>query len=330
MKHRTPKRFLQAHRLITGRDKLRRESHGKAEYKHLAELRSIYKDRNIVGLGISEKITNKKRAGELTLCFYVRQKKAKNRLGSHKMIPPVVSVGGGKPIFTDVYQIGRLKAQSNAQDDPIQSGFSAGNDKTSNAGTVGAIVVSGGTRYILSNAHVLAPQGHGTPGAINATYPAPRDSSQGIRRVGVLRHIVNLKSSDNSADAALAEISSGFNIDTSIFGATPPYTVGLAQEGMAVIGSGRTTPTIRGVVKDPHFAGPVSYPPPLGSLGFVDQILCIGASDGGDSGSLISAKDTGQILGLLFAGSGGEFVVTPIKSARDALQVDFQFIDPCK
>jgi hypothetical protein len=209
---------------------------------------------------------------------------------------------------------------------PIESGFSVGNDQNVNAGTVGAIVSSGGTRYILSNAHVLAPQGQGAPGTVNATYPAAVDAD-GMRRVGVLRFIANLKSSGNSADAALAEINPGFNIDTSISGATVPYTVGDAVEGMAVIGSGRTTTTIRGSVKDPNFTGSVFYPG-LGSIQFVDQVLCIGSCDEGDSGTLLSAPATGAILGLLVGGADDEFMITPIKAARAALAVNFQFINP--
>src|SRR6266849_5152260 len=162
MAKKPPKHILQAHRLISGRDKLLRKSHGKAEYRHLADVRSLFEDRNIAGLGIAEKVSDKQRSGEHSLCFYVREKKAKKNLKSHRMIPPVISIGG-RPVFTDVYQIGRLKAQRNVQIDPIQSGFSLGNDQATGAGTVGAIVKSGNTFYILSNAHVLAPGGVGNP-----------------------------------------------------------------------------------------------------------------------------------------------------------------------
>src|ERR1041384_4130504 len=249
---RAPKHLLKAHRLITGRDKLIRKAHSKAEYKHLAELRSLFEDRNIVGLGISEKTTNKKKTKEVTLCFYVQKKKARKRLGSHKLIPPVISVGG-KAIFTDVYEVGSLKAQANVQDSPIQSGFSVGNDKSIHAGTVGAIVSAGGSaRFILSNAHVLAPRGQGAPN-INASFPAPGDNGGAPRPIGPLRHIANLQQSGNRADAALAEINAGFAINTSIVGASgPPFVVGTAVEGMSVVGRGRTSGSFSGVVKDPH------------------------------------------------------------------------------
>jgi Trypsin len=321
-----PKRFVKAHRLITGRDKLKRSAHSKAEYAHLAGLRAVFQDRNVVGVGISEKVTNNKRAGELTLCFYVRKKKAKHRLGSHKMIPPVISVGGQKPIFTDVYEVGAFKTLANVQTNPIQSGFSVGNDENVRAGTTGAIVSYGASRYILSNAHVLAPAGAGDIGVTQTTYPAIEDSEQ-INRIGVLRHIVNLTSTGNLADAALAEINNGLSVDAAISGARSPYTAGDAVDKMSVVAAGRTTPLIRGVVRDSHFTGPVLVTG-VGSREFVDQIVCVGEVAKGDSGAMIVAEDTGEIIGLLFAGTESEFLCTSIKAVRQALGVNFRFVEP--
>lgn len=328
MASKAPKHFLEAHRLICGRDKLQRKSHGKAEYNHLAELRSIFEDKNIVGLGVAEKLTKGKKTGELTLCFYVKKKKAKKRLGSHKIIPPVISIGGRKPIFTDVYELGgRFKALANFQKTPIQSGFSVGNDESVDAGTVGAIVSFNGTHFILSNAHVLASQGVGDIDITQTTYPAREDINQTFS-VGVLKHIVTFNSSGNSADAALAQINGGLNINPSISGAKPPYTVVDPADQMKVIGRGRTTSTIRGVVRDLHFSGPVEMPGDMGTIKFVDQVVCVGDVEGGDSGAIIVAKDTEQIVGLLFAGTDTEFLFTPIKAVRKSLDVNFQFINP--
>jgi hypothetical protein len=55
MAQKAPKHILQAHGLICGRDKLSRKLHSKAEYRHLAEVRSLFEDRNIVGLGPRER-----------------------------------------------------------------------------------------------------------------------------------------------------------------------------------------------------------------------------------------------------------------------------------
>ncbi len=207
MASKAPKHFLQAHRLICGRDKLLRKAHSKAEYKLLARAsqpvrgwqycrpRNIEKDNEEEGKRKSS-----------PFAFYVRKKK--NRLDAQKLIPPVISLGG-KAIFTDVYEIGPLKAQANVQPSPIQSGFSVGNDKNINAGTVGAIVSTGGNaRFILSNAHVLAPQGRrARPTSMRAS--RPRRQWRSTAPVGRLRHIADLQPDAlNRADAALAEIKS--------------------------------------------------------------------------------------------------------------------------
>jgi hypothetical protein len=330
MAKKPPKHILQAHRLICGRDKLLRKSHSKAEYRHLAEVRSLFEDRNIAGLGIAEKVSDKKRSGEHSLCFYVREKKAKRGLRSNRMIPPVISVGG-RPVFTDVYQIGHLKAQGNAQVSPIQSGFSLSNSQSEGAGTLGAIVKSGAARYILSNTHVLVPQQIKNP-PIQAIYPAwPADTdSDEPRPVGVLRDFVKLTDSGNTADAALAEIDPQFlnDINTTIFKAAVPHDVGDPEIGMVIVGNGRTSGPMEGIVKDCHchpFKVDFSETG-FGMIGFVDQVMCSHYSQDGDSGSLIVAKDSGKIVGLHVGGSDEGSFFTPIKAVQVALNIKFSFL----
>ena len=79
MKSKTPKHLVQPHRLICGHEKLKKKSHSKAEFRHLADVRRIFEAPSIVGLGIAEKVTDKKRTGELTLCFYVKDKVGKEK-----------------------------------------------------------------------------------------------------------------------------------------------------------------------------------------------------------------------------------------------------------
>jgi hypothetical protein len=323
MKSKTPKHLIQAHRLICGHDKLQKTSHSKAEYRHLNDVRRIFEDRNIVGLGIAEKMTEKKRTGELTLCFYVKEKKARRRLGSHKMVPPVISIDG-VPMFTDVYRIGVLKAQINSQKDPIQSGFSVGNERNLRAGTVGAIVKCGDSFHILSNSHVLAPRGVATAGAtIRTTYPAFEDGN-GMRRVGTLRDIVPLKARGNKVDAALAEVDEEFvaDVETKILNAASPRATGDPEVGMIIVGTGRTSGPMRGVVRDTNFSGSVSVPG-LGTIDFVEQVICDNYSQGGDSGALIIGKESGLVVGLHVAGSEDGSMFTPIKAVKRELKFDF-------
>jgi len=328
MKSKTPKHLVQAHRLICGHEKLKKKSHSKAEFRHLNDVRRIFEDRNIVGLGIAEKMTEKKRTGELTLCFYVKEKKGKRRLDSHKAVPPVIGVGGGAPVFTDVYEIGVLKAQINRHKNPIQSGYSVGNENTNDAGTVGAIVLSEGTHYILSNAHVLAPNGIGAIGD-RIIYPALIDS-QALRPVATLLEFVKLKATQdlvNTSDAALAEIDSAFlpSIEFSIFGAASPRVLGNPQKDMKIVMNGRTSGEVaNGIVRDVNFSGLVDVPG-LGMVGFTNQVICNDYSREGDSGSLIVAKNTGEIVGLHVAGSSKGSMFTPIKIVQESLRISFRF-----
>jgi hypothetical protein len=325
-----PKHLIRVHRLISGREKLLRKSHSKAEYRHLAEVRSLFEDRNITGLGIAEKVSDNKRGGELSLCFYVREKKAKKNLKANRSIPPVISVGG-RPVFTDVCEIGHLRAHGNAQDSPIQSGFSLSNSQSDAPGTLGAIVASGAARYILSNAHVLVPPQIDNP-PIEAIYPAwPADTdSDDPRPVGLLRDFVKLAGSGNTADAALAEIDPQFlnEIDTTIFKAAVPHSVGDPEKDMVVVGNGRSSGPMEGVVRafpcDPLQVdfSEVGY----GMLGFVDQVMCTAYGQPGDSGALMVAKNTGKIVGLHVGGSDKGSFFTPIKAVQAALNIKFSFL----
>jgi len=226
--------------------------------------------------------------------------------------------------LTDVYEMSSpFRALVNFQNSPVESGFSVGINSDPRAGTVGAVVAFGTTRYILSNAHVL----RGTPNSTKIAYPAIEDSpNQPTNIVGVLRHRVPLATRENRADAALAEINSGVEIDPTIPGATPPYSVGTAAKDMKVIGTGRTTGTIRGVIRVTDFDGEVDVAG--ATLDFEDQVACTGFANDGDSGTLIMEESTGQILGLLFAASDTEFLFTPVAAVRDVLGVNFRFVNP--
>ena len=61
---------------------------------------------------------------------------------------------------------------------------------------------------------------------------------------------------------------------------------------------------------------------------FEEQIITTPMSNGGDSGSLLVAKDTSQAVGLLFAGSSQTTVHNPIKTVLSSLNVDLK--DPKK
>jgi hypothetical protein len=325
MKQRTPKHFLDAHRLVMGRSKLTRKAHGAVEYSQFAELRRIFKeDDNIVGVGIAEKMTRGKPTGELALSFYVRRKRKKKKLDAQHIIPPVIRIGGKKAVLTDVHEMRTpFRALANFQKSPVKSGFSVGTGLDVHAGTVGAIVSFNGTNYMLSNAHVF----RGRIDKTRISYPAMEDNGNDTNPVGTLRYKTTLVGTGNSADAALAEIDPGVIFRAAIENADVPYTVATPAKDMKIVGRGRTSGLIRGVVRTTDYDGSVIMTDGTTS-DFVDQVACIGVAEGGDSGAIMVAEDTGQVVGLLFAASETEFMFTPIAAVRTALGVNFSFVNP--
>jgi len=96
----TPLALIQALNLVRGTKGPRLESLDALEAKHVHRVRTIFEDRNIVAIGIAEKLTDGKDTNDLALCFYVEKKIAKSRIKSNKLIPPVMSVADRTAVFT--------------------------------------------------------------------------------------------------------------------------------------------------------------------------------------------------------------------------------------
>lgn len=93
--------------------------------------------------------------------------------------------------------------------------------------------------------------------------------------------------------------------------------------GMKVRKMGRTTGYTEGTVTVVNTTIDVGYSTQAGrkTARFSGQVMTSGMSQGGDSGSLIVAKDSPHAVGLLFAGSGTATVFTPIDLVLARLQV---------
>jgi hypothetical protein len=324
----TEKHLIEAHKLISGRAKLRRKAHGKAEYRHLEEVRELFEDKNIVGLGIAEKVTDEKRTGEMCLCFYVEKKHAKGRLRNNKIIPSVLSVGG-RSVVTDVRGIGIVRSQNNAQLQPLQSGYSVSHVDAPNAGTVGALVKSDNRFYVLSNSHVLALAGNAQIGE-NIIYPG-RFDAVGKQVVATLADFVPFKNTldkVNLVDAALAKIDDAFlnKINFNIVGAVSPLDVTEPVVNNKIIANGRVSGRVESTIRDVHFSIVIKVTG-IGKIGFTEQVCCDPYSDVGDSGSIIVDKSSRNIVGLHIAGSDKISIFTPINSVQKALDTKFTFVD---
>lgn len=229
---------------------------------------------------------------------------------------------------------------------PVHLGTSGGNntDISGNmccSGTLGALVDRGGTKYILSNNHVLDKSDAGKVGDPIGQPGLVDNNCSGGAVVAHMSQAANLQHSN--VDAALAQIvpgavdTSGAILDlgaqgnTSIAAAPPsntlanPSAVLSGNEGVAKSGrsTGLTCSNLSSVSTDVQ----VDYDKSCGgakafTVVFNNQVVINGAnfSAGGDSGSLVVTADTARPVGLLYAGSNTGTVANPMSDVMNALQ----------
>jgi hypothetical protein len=317
-----PRRLVKTIRMISGQEPLPADL-PLARRVLFERLRALVMSPAIVGVAVSDKRIEDEPTGQQGIVFYVRDKLTGNDLDPALMIPPVILDPQGRAILTDVRAVGEVRAQLNITASPIRSGFSVGHDKGT-VGTVGAIVRVGGRPHILSAAHVLADYGRGKAGD-RIFYPARPDG--GTSPDSVIASLASFKALmpgsgyPNSADAALAEILPGRldDLDPTIPGASATVKFAVPYEGMRVTLSGRSAGVgAISFVRDVS-ATVESYFSGVGFVGFHDQIECPSYTSDGDSGALVVAADTGEIVGLHIAGSPTSSYFTPFAAVRKAV-----------
>jgi hypothetical protein len=203
---------------------------------------------------------------------------------------------------------------------PLPAGVSVGNANECAAGTIGAIVLKGGTRYMLSNNHVLARVNAASNGErINqpGRYDAKPACGQ-TEQVGALTQFVPISfSGNNTVDAAIASISQSSTCSMVNNLYTPSSTVVSPSVGLAVKKVGRTSGLTSGTISGINVTINVNYG--VGVARFVNQIYV--ASNfirSGDSGSMMVTQNGNNPVGLNFAGSGGQSFANPIGPALQA------------
>ena len=139
----TPKNLIEALDFITA------ETEPKAVVESLhatqvTRVRRTFDDPNIVGVGVSKKVTEGKELDSLCVCFYVVKKLPPSKITHRYLVPPVIATDRGQAAFTDVKAIGRIAPEIDplVKAKPIESGFSVGHIKIT-AGTIGAIANHG-------------------------------------------------------------------------------------------------------------------------------------------------------------------------------------------
>ena len=258
----------------------------------------------------------------------------------------VAAVSQANPSASGSTMITLLPANQTAQSVPVNLGTSGGNANDSSTsgntitccgGTMGSLVVRGGTQYILSNTHTLARSDLATigdpiiqPGLIDTNC-----SKTQATIVANLSQFYNLESgSVPKIDAAIAQVLSG-EVSTSgaidYLGATTdgngipvpgaPHTgSGVAGAvGMAVAKSGRSTGLTCSTIFSTSTATTVQYQKGCGtgtkfSVNYTNQIAVTGGnfSAEGDSGALIVTQSTADPVALLYAGSDSDTVANPV------------------
>ncbi|MGH9873643.1 MAG: hypothetical protein ACRD9S_14435 [Pyrinomonadaceae bacterium] len=297
-----------------------------ARATHTLEMRRIIKPKNVVAVGISEKVSKGKRVGKLALTFYVERKVSIKKLGK-LAVPPTVPdpLSGPESIVTDVKVIGKIRPELNATRKHFQPGNSVGHvDAT--AGTLGAVVSKNGAFHILSNSHVLALSGLAKKGD-SIVYPGTIDggamTKDFVAKLAGFKKFVMGDGFHNRVDCAIATPTAERLADlmSEIKGLGLPLGTIKPARGMKVTKVGRTTGKTTGEIQDIHFRFTLDYEGDVGEVGFLDQVLCTRYTNDGDSGSLVIDKATGRAVGLHFAGANGGSVFNPIDEVLKALGV---------
>ncbi|SRR5258705_4442300 len=232
-------------------------------------------------------------------------------------VPNIPSVVDGVP--TEVRVVGDVVAYARPGGGSPGCGKSTGNNLECAAGTIGAVVLKGGTKYLLSNNHVYARE--------NAASIGEREDAPGrydgkprcavTPQVGTLAQFVNINfGGNNTIDCAIALMTASVTVAQS-GGYTATSTVQAASVGLAVKKSGRTTGLTHGTIQAINVTINVGYS--TGTATFSGQIMTPGNFIGsGDSGSLMVTETGNNPVGLCFAGGGGGSFANPIGPVLNA------------
>ena len=318
---------------------------------------SLMKLPNVVGAGKGWKTVGGEITDEKATVVLVRDKVPALMLAQGDEIP---AFDFFNHMPTDVRAVGELRALRKTRRRPAQPGISIGHVEVT-AGTFGAVVRNSiGTRLILSNNHVLANSNDAAVGDIilqpgvadGGTYPADTIATLhsfepinfggsgggssvladllatvGNAILAALRNACRLKTDCpggspgiNLVDAALGlPLENGDILDEILDIGIVRGTIG-AVLGMPVLKSGRTTGLTKGTVELIDATVRVSYGPGREAT-FEKQIITSAMSQGGDSGSLLVARESLEAVGLLFAGSEQITIHNRISDVLAALKV---------
>ena len=296
--------------------------------------------RNVVGVGIGEKISNGNATGVMAVKLLVRIKYPEDQIPPADLLPKTAN---GLPV--DVEQVGTFRRFSprgaaaaavapkmpnpRTKIRPAQPGCSIGfkdpNNRFVMAGTFGTLVKKGKQLFVLSNNHVLANENR-LPLGSSIFQPGLLDGGNpNTDQIAQLTKFVPLKTgASNKVDGAIARVKNASLVSNSILFIGQPKGTAAAQIDMVVHKFGRTTGYRVGRITSIDTDVNVGYD--LGTLTFAEQIIIVGIngqsfSASGDSGSLILERSTQKAVGLLFAGSATHTIANHFGEVLQAFKI---------
>lgn len=183
-------------------------------------------------------------------------------------------------------------------------------------------------KFILSNAHVfdaappsLCPNTNTPggcilqPGTLDLGFDPGCDPTY-LAGIFIAGFPIDFSGAPNIIDAALAfTVPELMGPDILMLG-VPTQAVAIAEPGMTVVKTGRTTGLTSGIVQSVNTTVNVNYGDDCGTAQFIAQVIVEGTagnfSAGGDSGSVVLDQQTNTPVGLLFAGGGNQTVMNHI------------------
>jgi len=187
------------------------------------------------------------------------------------------------------------------------------------SGTLGSLVESAGTQYILSNNHILARTDQAAVGE-DVSQPGLIDNN--CQTPPIVADFTTASPLGSNVDAAIAELRAGAMDSTGYIEdiGTISTVVKAPTVGLSVAKSGRTTGLTTGTIASVNTSVSVQYQKNCGSgkkfvVSYTNQVVINSRtfSAGGDSGSLIvSNNKCHQPVALLFAGSSSTTIGNPI------------------
>ena len=259
----------------------------------------------------------------------------------------ITAVSTANPANSGSATVTLMVPGKSAENTPIQLGTSGSNaldfntnggNTTCCGGTLGSLLASGATQYILSADHVLARSGAGTAGEaiIQPGYIDTNCSSQGTKTVANLTQ-GSFSNNTGTVDAAIAQVASGA-VDSSgnilmlgnavdangvpVPGAPRAGQGQAPSVGLAVAKSGRTTGLTCSSIGSVMDTVSVQYATNCDGTGTIftitysNQVSVTGGdfSSAGDSGSLIVTQSDATPVALLYANSKTDTVGNPISN----------------